>query len=307
MSLQKIKVKCPATIANLGSGFDVMGLCLQAPYDTLELEIIDFPRIEIIHTDSYKLSTDPQKNIVGVTLQAIIDSYQLKHGFRATIQKNIMPGSGVGSSAASAAGAAVAADILLGNKMSSDEIIEFALIGEALASGGRHADNIAPCVLGGLTLTRSTSPLDVLKLPYPPLYITVLHPQIELKTSEARSILKPEIPLALATKQWAQVGALVAGFYTQDLHLIARAMEDYVIEPQRKVLIPHFDEVKKLAMAQGALAGSISGAGPSMFFISENELISQNVANAIRDFYTSTGIDFHIYNTQISDTGVSLL
>ncbi len=192
-------------------------------------------------------------------------------GFEITIDKQIKPGSGIGSSAASAAGAAVAANHLLGNIFSDDEVVQFAMNGEKLASGVKHADNIAPCILGGVSLIRSIHPLDIIPLSSPDLFVTIVHPQIEVRTSDARQILRQQVLLKDAIKQWGNIAGLVTGFLKNDLDLIGRSLEDVIIEPVRSILIPGFDEVKLRSKEAGALGGGISGSGPSMFMLSKDE------------------------------------
>ena len=227
-------------------------------------------------------------------------------GFEVLIHKRIKPGSGVGSSAASAAGAVVAANHLLGNRFSKEQLIQFAMFGEKVASGVKHADNIAPCIYGGVTLIRSIFPLDIIPLTAPNLYVTVVHPQIEVKTADARAILKHNVLLKDAIKQWGNVGGLVAGFLKEDYDLIGRSLEDFIIEPVRSMLIPGFDELKRRCKEAGALGGGISGSGPSVFMLSKEENTAQQVAQIMADVFTRLGIDFHTYVTKINSKGVTV-
>jgi homoserine kinase len=176
--------------------------------------------------------------------------------------------------------------------------------GEKVASGEKHADNVAPCIFGGFVLVRSIDPLDVIRIDSPPLFATVIHPQIEIKTSEARAILPKEVPLKTAVKQWSHLGSLVAGLAQGDMALIARSMEDFIVEPVRKALIPKFDEVKAASLAAGALGGGISGSGPSMFMLSETAIVANKVEAAMREVYSRTGIEFHTYVSEIDPEGV---
>ncbi|MDX2046197.1 MAG: homoserine kinase, partial [Chitinophagaceae bacterium] len=243
--MREIKIKSPATVANLVCGFDVLGLALNEPYDIMTMRLIDEPVVRISNNDEFNLPTDPQKNVAGVSLLSVIEKLQNKNGFEVTIEKHIKPGSGIGSSAASAAGAVAAANLLLGNIFSKEELVQFAMNGEKLASGVKHADNIAPCLYGGVTLIRSIHPLDIVTLEVPDLYVTIVHPQIEVRTSDARQILRKEVLLKDAIKQWGNIAGLVAGFMKKDYELIGRSLEDVIIEPIRSILIPAFDEVKK--------------------------------------------------------------
>ena len=191
-------------------------------------------------------------------------------GSRSRSHKHIKPGSGIGSSSASSCGAVVAANRILGDRFSKLELVEFAMEGEMLASGARHADNVAPCIFGGFTLVRSIDPLDIVSIDFPPLFATVIHPQIEIKTSEARAILPEQVPLKDAVRNWSNLGAFVAALAKGDYDLISRSMDDLIVEPVRKSLIPKFDEVKAASLAAGALGGGISGSGPSIFMLSRH-------------------------------------
>lgn len=302
--MNKITVLAPATVANVVCGFDCLGFCLENPNDVMTLRLIDEKTVRIKHLDDYDLPLDAEKNVAGKALLAVLERIDENFGFEVEITKKIMPGSGVGSSAASAAGAVVAANKLLGERFDSNEVIDMAMQGERVASGARHADNIAPCVLGGFTLVRSIEPMDVISIEYPTLFATVIHPQIEIKTSYAREILPKEVPLKAAIRQWSDVGSLIAGLQKGDYDLIARSLQDFIIEPVRKKLIPSFDEVKTASMKAGALGGSISGAGPSIFMFSKDEETANQIKDAMNEVYIQTGIDFNIYVSPINPHGV---
>ncbi len=304
--MQSIKVKSPATLSNLCCGFDILGMALEIPFDVIELKMRDEPGISIIHLDDYNLPTNPEKNIAGVALQAMIDQMGYKHGFEIIIEKKIKPGSGIGSSAASAAGVVVAANHLFENRFTKNELVSFAMEGEVLASGSRHADNLAPCIYGGLVLIRDTPTLDIIELKTPPLYITIVHPQIEIKTSYAREILPKEIPLKSAVVQWANVAGLVTGFLHSEYKLIGRSLQDIIVEPVRSKLIPGFDLVKKNCLDAGVLGGGISGSGPSLFMLSENEAIAKAAESEMKAVYTNLGIDFKTYVSTVSKNGVEV-
>ena len=219
-------------------------------------------------------------------------------GFEVTITKQIKPGSGIGSSAASAAGAVVAANELLGNIFSKEELVRFAMFGEKVASGVKHADNIAPCIYGGVTLIRSIFPLDIIPIASPELFVTVLHPQIEVRTSDAREILRKEVLLKDAIRQWGNIGGLVAGLMKGDYDLIGRSLEDVIIEPVRSILIPGFDRIKSECKEAGAIGGGISGSGPSIFMLSRDEQTAKNVAAVMKSIYDRIGVNYHIYVTR---------
>ena len=331
---QWIKIKAPATVANMVCGFDILGFAVNNPYDEMEMRRVESSAsastetaassiakaIKIINIDAYNLPTDPEKNVAGVALIALIEAYeeqvQLGHpkatipigqlAFEVKIKKLIKPGSGVGSSAASSAGAVVGANYLLGNLFSKDDLVRFAMHGEKLASGVKHADNIAPCIFGGVTLVRSIFPLEVIALPSPFLHVTIVHPQIEVKTSDARSILKQNVQLKDAIKQWGNIAALVAGLMKEDYDLIGRSLEDVIIEPVRAILIPGFDELKLACKAAGALGGGISGSGPSIFFLSKEQSTALAVEQEMKKLYNRIGLPNHTYVTSINAAGVEV-
>jgi len=305
--MKKIKIAIPATVANLVCGFDILGMALNDPYDIMELELIDEPVININHTDGYGLPEEADKNVAGVALQALIKDYGKQVGFNVIVHKNIKPGSGLGSSAAGSAGAVVAANHLLNDHFSKEDLVRFAMNGEKLATGVKHADNVAPCIYGGITLVRSVFPLDIISLAAPDLFVTVVHPQIEVKTSDARQILRKEVQLKNAIKQWGNIAGLVAGILKNDIPLIGRSLEDVIIEPVRSILIPGFDEVKNNSKQAGALGGGISGSGPSIFMLSENETIAKQIEMVMVDIYTAIGIEYKTYVTTINSQGVKIL
>lgn len=302
--MDQITVQSPATVSNVVCGFDCLGFALDAPYDEMTVRKVPEPVIRITHRDDFDLPADPKLNVAGVALQALIDAAGVDFGFDVEIVKHIKPGSGIGSSAASACGAVVAANRLLEHRFSNVELVELAMAGEMIASGSRHADNLAPCIYGGFTLVRSSEPLDIVEIAFPELYATVIHPLIEVKTSEARAILPKDVPLREAVRNWSNLGAFVAALSTGDLDLLARSMVDTIVEPARRALIPRFDELKSASLAAGAIGGGISGSGPSVFMLSESREIAEFVQEAMNIVYAPTGIDFNTYVSRISPHGV---
>jgi homoserine kinase len=325
---QWIKIKAPATVANMVCGFDILGFAVNNPYDEMEMRLVtraaDNAAITIINMDDYDLPTDPEKNVAGAALIAFIEEYTAnsiiekslgteskqidfsKIGFEVKINKLIKPGSGVGSSAASSAGAVVGANYLIGNPFSKDDLVRFAMNGEKVASGVKHADNIAPCIHGGVTLVRSIFPLEIVALPSPTLFVTIVHPQIEVRTADARSILKQNVQLKDAIKQWGNIAGLVAGLMKGDYDLIGRSLEDVIIEPVRSILIPGFDELKKACKAAGALGGGISGSGPSIFFLSKEKDTALAVEQEMKKLYEGLALEHHTYVTTINQKGVEI-
>src|SRR6185312_12604132 len=305
--MKEVKVLAPATIANLVCGFDILGMAIKSPYDEMTLSLCDEPGIFIKHTDEYQLPEAAEKNVAGVSLQALMDDYKKPVGFNLTIHKNIKPGSGLGSSAASAAGAGVAANHILGNIFSKEDLVRFAMNGEKLAGGVKHADNVSPCIYGGVTLIRSIFPLDIIALNSPDLFVTIVHPQIEVRTSDSRQILRKEVQLKDAIKQWGNIGGLITGFMKNDCELIGRSLEDVIVEPVRSILIPGFDEVKLKCKNAGSLGGGISGSGPSIFMLSKEEETAYKVEETMKEIYEKIGVDYKTYVTQINQDGVKIV
>lgn len=305
--MDQVRVRVPGTISNLCSGFDVIGMAVDAPYDVMELKMTLAKGIQLTYEEDFGLHTDPQQNISGIALQAMMDYLQYNDGFSLHSHKNIKPGSGLGSSAASAVGAVYAANQLLGAPFGMNELIDFALIGESAFSGSRHADNVAPCMIGGAVLIRDLESKDFVSLPTPDLWISLVHPQIEIKTAAARSILPSEIALKQAVRQWGNFGAMVSGFYSGDRSLIGRALHDEIVEPVRSPLIPGFDAVKEQSLDAGALGGGISGSGPTLFMFSETEDTALKVLQRMQSIYQQLNIPFKSYCCRPSNKGVHLI
>jgi homoserine kinase len=305
--MNEIRVLAPATVSNVVCGFDCLGFALKEPYDEICVRKIPKRGVRIINRDEFDLPTDPEKNVAGVALQAVLDAAGADFGFEIEMTKHIKPGSGIGSSSASSCGAVVAANRLLDGRFSKLDLVNFAMEGEKLASGAKHADNVAPCIFGGFVLVRSVDPLDVVPLNFPPLFVTVIHPQIEIKTADARAILPTEIPLKTAVRQWSHLGAFVAALAQGDYQLLARSMEDFVVEPARKSLIPEFEAVKVASTGAGAIGGGISGSGPSMFMLSENEETAQNIEKFMHHVYSRTSIEFKTYISTVNAKGIVFL
>jgi homoserine kinase len=273
----------------------------------MEIRLLTEKKVTIQSADGYPLPTDPAQNTAGAPLIELLKEVPEEVGFEITIHKRIKPGSGLGSSAASAAGAVVGANELLGKRFTNNDLVRFAMFGEKVASGVKHADNVAPCIFGGITLIRSVFPLDIISIPAPPLFVTVVHPQIEVRTSDARQILRTEVLLKDAIRQWGNIAGLVAGFMKSDVSLISRSLEDVIIEPVRSILIPGFDDVKKQCKEAGALGGGISGSGPSIFMLSTEEQTATQIADIMKTVYQKIGLEQHTYVTTINQSGCSVL
>ena len=306
--MNEIKIFCPATIANLSCGFDVLGLCLDTVGDEMIIRKSDQKGIRITKIIGADLPMETELNVAGVAGLSMLKAIHSNSGFEIEIYKNIKAGSGIGSSAASAAGAVFGINELLGRPFKIKDLVQFAMQGEKLACGNAHADNVAPALLGGFTLVRSYNPLDIIKIDSPSeLYATLVHPQIELKTSDARSVLKQTVSLKSAIIQWGNVGGLIAGLYTQDYELIGRSLHDEIVEPLRSVLIPGFNLVKEAAMDNGALGSGISGSGPSIFALSKGEATAKKIANAMSIIYDEMKLPYEIHVSKVNPSGVSII
>lgn len=304
----EIKIFSPATVANVACGFDVLGFCLDTIGDEMVIRKTEEKGIRITKIEGYDLPFEAEKNVAGVSALAMYNALQPDCGFEIEIYKKIKPGSGIGSSSASAAGSVFGMNALLGNPLNKTELTNFAMKGEALASKCEHADNLAPAIFGGFTLVKSACPLKILELPTPSdLFATLIHPQIEIKTSESRAILPKKIPLTNAITQWANVGSLVHALHTSDYDLIKESLTDVVIEPYRKQLIPHFDTVKTAVLETGALGCAISGSGPSIFALSKSEATAKAVQLAMQNVYSKSDIKFETYVSKINTEGIKTL
>ena len=285
-----------------------MGLCLEGIGDEMIIRKVAEKGIRITKITGADLPLETEKNVAGVAALALLNAIQSDFGFEIEIHKKIKAGSGIGSSSASAAGAVFGINELLGKPFTKHELVDFAMKGEAVASGSEHADNVAPCLLGGFTLVRGYNPLDVIKIESPSeLFAVVLHPHIEVKTSDSRAVLSPTVSLKNAITQWGNLGGLIAGLYTKDYELIGRSLNDVIVEPARKHLITNFDKVKNAALQNGALGSGISGAGPSIFSLCKGETIANTVAKSMSDAYADSGIAFDIHISKVNDEGTKII
>ncbi|OEK08419.1 homoserine kinase [Flavivirga aquatica] len=301
----EIKIFSPATVANVACGFDVLGFCLDSVGDDMVIRKTDKKGIHITKIEGFDLPYETELNVAGVSALAMYEATQPDCGFEIEIYKNIKPGSGIGSSAASAVGSVFGMNELLGRPYNKTQLTQFAIKGEALASKCEHADNLAPALFGGFTLVKSISPLEILEIPTPDnLYATIIHPQIEIKTSESRAILPKKIILSDAITQWSNLGSLIHALHTNNYDLISKSLHDVIVEPHRSKLIPHYNDVKTVAIKAGALGCGISGSGPSIFSLSKGVETAQNIKNAIEEVYSKTGIEFDMHISEINTEGV---
>ena len=306
--MDRIKLFAPATVANLSCGFDVLGCCLDGVGDEMIISKNSEQKLRITKITGQDLPLEVNANVAGVSAKALLAELNEKQGFDIEIKKNIKAGSGIGSSAASATGAVFGINKLLGEPFTTNELIKFAMEGERLASGNAHADNVAPALLGVFSLVKSYEPLEIISLPsLPELRMLILHPLIELKTKDSRSIIKQTVELKKAISQWGNLAALVSALYTQDYNLLGRSLKDEIIEPVRSILIPYFDDLKALASANGALGFGISGSGPSVFALCKRDSVAEKVKAEFREFYQDKNIDFDLHLSKINPEGIKII
>lgn len=302
--MKEIHIFAPATVANVGCAFDILGFALENIGDEMIFRKTSEPGVKIISKGLGNLPNEPEKNVAGVVAIEMMKHENGNFGVEIEINKLINPGSGIGSSAASASGAAYGLNQLLGRNYSDHELIHFAMIGEALASGAMHADNVAPAITGEFSLIRGYNPLDMVVINAPNnLYCTIIHPQIEIKTKEAREILPKRVALKDAVTQWGNVAGLIAGLYQSDYKLIGRSLKDVIVEPQRSKLIPGFKELQQAAIKAGAVGCSISGSGPSVFALSEGKERAEAIYDAFDKIYKTKNIDYNLFVSKIGKQG----
>jgi homoserine kinase len=283
----------PATVANLGPGLDVLGLALAAPGDRVTARLASGSGVTLtaVTGDGGVLPLDPAKNTAGIAALATLSLAGVDTGVSLTLEKGMPIGSGLGSSAASAAAAAYAVNLLIGSPLRKIELVGPCLDAET-AVAGRHADNVAPALLGGLILVRSIDPLDLVRLPVPEsVVVAVVTPKMELSTRAARAALPTDVPLASLVRNTANVAALVGACYSGDLALLGRSLNDAVATPARAPLIPGCSAVIEAALDAGALGSSISGAGPSIFALCRSERSADEVAAAMVAAFAAVGLD----------------
>ena len=310
MKNKRISAFAPASIGNVSVGFDCLGLALEKPGDIVSLEPGDKPGVELvdIQGDNGELPIDADKNVAGVVVKAMLKALDQDEAIAMRLIKGLPLQSGMGSSASSSVAAALAANAYLGNVFTRQELIPFAMQGEKAACGAAHADNVAPALLGGITLIRCNDPLDIVSLPYPKnLYLAVVHPQMSVPTREARAVVPDTVPRATAVKQSAHLASFIAGLYRKDWDLLARSMIDLIAEPYRKNLLPHFDEVKAAALNAGGLTCGISGSGPTIFSLCKGKTVAEKVAVDMGKVFADKFIENEIYVSKVNNKGAEIL
>ena len=306
--MDRIKVFSPGSITNLSCGYDVLGVCLNNRGDEITVTKTSNKGIVIKSNDEYDISKDINENVAGIAAQALLKNISTKFGFEIEIKKGIKPGSGIGSSAASSAGTVFAINQLLDSPFSQLDLIKFSMEGEKFVSGSYHADNVAPIILGGITLVRSIDEIDVIKLPSPKtLEVIIIRPNIEIKTSDSRKVVKKKIKIEKVVKQSANLASFVSSLYTEDFDLMSKSVVDIIAEPNRKILIPEFDKIKNKSKNSGAIAVGISGSGPSIFSLSNNTIISKKILETAGNHYDKLDINYDGFISKINPTGIKIL
>lgn len=303
-----IKVFAPASVANVAVGFDILGFAIDKPGDEIIVRFSDQVKglkITLITGAKGKLPYDIKKNTAGYAAWTMLKHLgEEERGIEMEIHKKMPFGSGLGSSAASAAAGVMAINELLRRPLTKREMLHFAVLGEQIADGAYHADNVAPSLMGGMLLIRNNKDLDVHRLPLPKgLYATVVYPYVKILTKDARDVLSATVSLSKTIEQTGNIGGFIIGMFNSDFELISRSLNDVIVEPQRAKLIPHFYEVKEAALKAGALGCSISGAGPSIFALSQNSLIAEEVGEAMKRIFLDNNIDLELYTSSINQEG----
>lgn len=310
MSKESIRVFAPASVSNIGPGFDILGFAINKPGDEIVLKKTSNGKLEVasITGDDGKLPYEIEKNTASVAIKSLMERYKITAGVSVEVNKKMGLGSGLGSSAASAVGAVYAFNELFELNLSVEELLPHALAGEFVASKAIHADNVAPSLYGGFVLIRGYDPIDIININTPKdLFCTVIYPDIEIKTSEARAILPSEVPLKKVISQTGNIAALIYGLATEDYSLISRSLNDVIIEPVRSKLITGYYAIKKAAMEAGALGCNISGSGPSMFSLSNSEEIANKIAVETKNVVTKLGLGSVTYVSKINEVGPKIL
>lgn len=307
--MDSLKLHAPATIANISCGFDILGVCLDKPYDEIEIKKISNSKVIInsIESEFSNVPLSANQNTGGIPALKIIKDYELDFGFEINIKKGIPLCGGLGSSAATAAGVTFGINKILNNKLSHNDIINYALEGEKISSKTPHADNIGPCINGGLVIVKSTNPLELINIKTGEYYFTVLHPDIKISTKMARELLPKDVSLENAVKQWGNIASLVYGFSNNNMDIIKSSMNDFIIEPVRSKLIPHYDQIKEAALNCGAIGCSISGSGPSIFALADSYESSKIILKEMENVLKNNSINFHSYCSKINNKGIEIL
>lgn len=306
--MKSLKVFAPATVSNVGPGFDLMGFALEEPGDVMTIRENSKGMLRLFNKTDFAIPLLPEKNVSSVAIRSILNKIDTQTGLDIIFEKKIKPGSGIGSSAASSAAAVKGVNELWKLGFSDHELIHFALKGEFIASKSMHADNIAPALLGGIILIRSYDPIDIIELKSPrDLWCSVVHPDIEIKTAESRKNIPQLIPLKDTLAQAGNLASLVNGILTSDYNIIGRSLSDKIAEPVRNMGITGYVELKARMQKENILGINISGSGPAIFCLCNSESAAEDASQKMKDFYTGLNIRADSYYSQISTTGAKII
>ena len=306
--MDTIKVFSPGSVTNLSCGYDILGFCLDKVGDTIIVKKTAEQGLRISSIDKYDLPLSIDENVAGIAAKAMINEVKISHGLDIKIEKGIKPGSGIGSSAASSAGTVFAINKIIGSPFSDRELIRFAMEGEKYVSGSYHADNVSPILLGGITLVRSVKDLDIIKLPNPKdLIATIIRPEIEIKTSDSRKVVKSKVTIDKMVRQSANLAAFISSLYTEDYDLMSNSIVDEIIEPDRALLIPEYYNIKQISLGAGAIACGISGSGPAIFSLSKSDKVANNILDKMSSHFDSVNINYNGFVSKINSEGVKVI
>lgn len=306
--MNTVKVFAPASVANVGPGYDTFGFAIQELGDLITLTKRADNKLNIFPTIGAEISTNPEENVAGIAIQSMLDNLNSNQGFDIQIEKMFRPGSGLGSSASSAAGAVFAANELLDKPFSKKELLRFALDGEAFASKCYHADNVAPSLLGGFQAVRSYEPLELFSINnLDDLYVLIIFPDVQIKTAEAKGILPKTLSIADAREQWGNIAALIHSLHSKDYDLLFRSITDRIAEPLRKKLIPEYDNAKGIAVQNQTVGFNISGSGPSMFALFTDKELAESCTLEIKALYDSIDLSVMLHLSKINSEGCKIL
>jgi homoserine kinase len=307
---ESIRVFAPATVANVGPGFDVLGFAISGPGDEVRLRRNGkgYLRIVSIEGDGGVLSLIPEQNAVSVPMLKFLADRDLDGGYDVELIKRMPLGSGLGSSSASSVAGVYALNDFLGKIAFGDELLPYAMEGERFACGSAHADNVGPCLFGGMVLIPSYEPLQIRRIPVPDgLEAVVVHPDIEVKTKDARSVLPREIPLSMAAAQAGRLAGMISALYDNDLQALGICLKDTIVEPARAGLIPGFYAVQSAAMQAGALGCSLSGSGPSVFALCGPGADARKIGEEMQKAFLIAGCRSQMYHAPINQKGPEVL
>jgi len=304
----EVRVYGPATVSNVGPGFDLLGFALEEPGDEMIIRRNGSRSLRLVDESGCSLPLDPGINVAAIAATAILSELGIREGFDMIFTRKITPGSGVGSSAASCVAAVVGINEVLGNPFETEALIPYAMEGEKMASGATHADNIAPALLGGMTLIRSYDPLDIKHIPYPSdLWCAIVHPALEIRTLESRKQIPRQVTLKHALQQCGNLAGLVAGLATADYSLISRSICDVLAEPYRTHQLPDYQLLKEAALNSGSLGTGLSGSGPAVFSLCRGEEMAKMVGKVMKKHFTDRETGAVVYVSRISQAGCRIL